>query len=286
MTRFSIFDYGSSAWKAARTSTNSVEYADHLFSPERLSFRLEVFANFWLPAVTGAAAATPTPVKHVVYLSEQLPKNWKKKLRALPLPSFIDLVAVSSLREAKDHFGGLKRKALGEGLLVASYTLDDDDIVGANFFANLDAHATADNVGKVISLSRGIQAVYQSGKFWVARDLFAPFIAIGHAKVEKLPDESEIEGAERANQGSAWPRTNVQGGGHKASATRNPTIVDGRFLNWLNVRSETQDTGFGVEGRDWAKVIRRVKAESALDLEWASECGLGWLPLNTTDPPG
>jgi hypothetical protein len=162
---------------------------------------------------------------------------------------------------------------LGHYEVMGVYRLDDDDIIGPHFFDNLDFHVTPETVGFSISLSRGISAKYSEGGFWSAKDTFSPFIAIGLTSVMSAKHK-------------ALPKLEIRprnlSPGHKGTAMTMPTVVDGRYLNWIRVLSDSQDTGVGGPPERISRYLQRLPA---LDLEFVEECGFGHLHINTQQEP-
>ena len=192
---------------------------------------------------------------------------WLRKFEQISWPHFVKVEPVGSFREISRIQKRYRADLEGEYDAVASYRLDDDDIAGPNFFRNFRLHAIPQNLGKVISLSRGVGAVYQDSEFRSARDCFVPFTAIGLA---------ELTSADGPPQAEAWlPRPKPMPGGHKKIATRLPVVEDGRFLNWIRVFSDSQDTSFG-RSNSPLDLLQRFPE---LDRDFLVECGFESFPI-------
>ena len=72
-TRFSLFQPGSSAWKASSSDSalNEESYRDYLYSEERMESRINIFLEHSIPTI--AQAAKYHRIRHIVSFSESLP---------------------------------------------------------------------------------------------------------------------------------------------------------------------------------------------------------------------
>lgn len=250
-TRFSLFAPDSGAWVASNGSKLTAdEYRDYLFSAERLDPRCDIFFNYTLPML--AIAAEGYQFRHVVSYSDVLPAVYREQLRAAADKyPFLILDEVPAGGGAA-NVARIARQVMADDGIPAtspfgSMRLDDDDVLSADYFEQMDPYVTAANVGSVVSLARGVTAIYEAGQFYYVRDAHFPLHSKGHLGVCAYTPGGELVAPVSAP--------------HNKSDRVNPTIIDGRKISHLWVRSVTQDTALYQHGQGQGAQIARIYAD-------------------------
>ena len=134
-TRFSLYIPNSMSWNLARSKSED-EYMKALYADERLGPRMDIFENLSVPQL--ALAAEDHHVVHFVQYSSSLPEKYQTRLRALAEKyDFLELyVNDSQVQHSELINRAAKERLENERGLVsfAWYRLDDDDILGKDFF--------------------------------------------------------------------------------------------------------------------------------------------------------
>lgn len=257
VTRFSLFYPNASGWNLTGRLSSPRDYEQMLFSPARLTPRVEIFLNLSLPQLERAASGFP--YRHVVQISPQLPSEVKQKLRAAE--ERYSFLVVSEHSSAKAHRQDLERvvRNLAEVSdsadgLFARFRLDDDDILGVNYFQQLASYVTVGNIGINVSFGRGFQAAYYGGTIFDLRKLYHPRNSMGMAQICRLRSSGRIESTEYSN--------------HARSDLEVPTILDSRTGTVLSLKHNGQDT-FANEasGEEFDKATRLLSREEPASYE-------------------
>ena len=230
-TRFSLYEPNSGAWVASNgTKLSGDKYRDYLFSDERMEPRCEIFFGYTLPQL--AIAAAGHTFRHVVSYSESLPARYQEMLAtaARKFP-FLILDRVEAGEGPRNISKTARDLIAAEGMpsdtVFGSMRLDDDDILSADYFDQMAGYVTAEHAGYVVSLGRGVTALYDGSAFHYARDAVFPMHSKGHLSVCQFTAAGYI-----APIGSA----------HNKADLHNPVILDSRKFSHVWVRSTTQDT--------------------------------------------
>ena len=225
-TRYSLYIPDSAAWRASSgSSLGGEEYRNYLYAPDRLDFRERVFTELTVPAL--ADAAEKHEVWHIVSYSESLPEKYAEKLRctAEEFPFLI-------LQELPDGVSdwGPSEQIIKEKLrsgIFGRYRLDDDDLLSKHYFDAVTRFVKPEYVGMVVSLPRGIEAIYSKGHYFNFRDAHVPMNSMGMLYVSELTQE----GAIRA------PRA----GAHDKADRLAPVIMDASQIAYLRTNHDGQD---------------------------------------------
>lgn len=229
-TRFSLFIPGSISWNLSTRFEGLEEYQRALYSDLRLAPRLDIFANRALPQL--ALAAQGHNVKHFVQISSTLPASYKAELyRLAEMYDFLEIFCSDSYTE---HSTLVDRVALGwageraDNSHFAWYRVDDDDIIGKNYFSMAMKYIGAPFEGMVLSFGRGYTGVYHAGEIWDLREFYNRTTSAGQMYIGRVDSESQclIEP----------PRKN-----HALIDRWAPLIVDSRTPNFLTMRHPLQD---------------------------------------------
>lgn len=242
-TRFSLLKPGSYAWRASNNSNfkSLDEYRSYLYDEKRLAFRANIFINHSLPQLERASRGHN--YKHIVRYSDSLPFQAKRRLKtaARKYPFLIldeatesnpDGVSISEI--ASTMFSG------GSGVF-GTFRIDDDDLLGIDFFEKMQPYVSMANLGHQISLGLGYTAQWNGEEYYNFRSVRMPMIAIGLMTVcATFPD------------GTVYiPAT----GPHIESDKYVPVILDSREPAFLWNRHEGQDSAISSDPNKTASRI-------------------------------
>lgn len=250
-TRFSLFDPHSAAWVASNGSrlSSAAEYQDYLYSPERLELRCKIFLEYSLPQLERAARGHD--YYHVVSYSDSLPPAYRNRLNeaAIRFPFLVLDCHIDG--KGRINLDNLAAEKLGRsGSNVGSYAtfrLDDDDILAANFFDQVLSFVDESNAGMVVSLARGITAIYNDGEFFFAREAYSPMNSMGLLNICHVDAAGNI--------------TKPVASSHNRADRHNAVILDAREISFLWVRHEGQDTALSAATHDRANQQASVVAD-------------------------
>lgn len=225
-TRYSLFIPDSGAWRASSAAGRGKDaYRDYLYAPERLDFRDKVFTEFTVPAL--AEAADKYDVWHIVSYSESLPEKYAESLKrtAEKFPFLI-------LQELPDGVGdwGPSERIIKEKLtpgVFGRYRLDDDDLLSKHYFDVAARFVKSEFVGMVVSLPRGIEAIYSNGHYFNFREAHVPMNSMGMLYVSELSSEGSLR----------VPRA----GAHDKADRLAPVIMDASKIGYLRTNHGGQD---------------------------------------------
>lgn len=222
-TRFSLFQPGAGAWQASNRTRfrTPEEYREHLYAPERLDARADIFFSMTLPQLDRAARGWP--VQHIVSYSESLPSPYQNLLlEAAGKYPWLVLDRCAPGQPAADPLG-----VRDEGV-IGVYRLDDDDILPADYFDQVAPYMSDEHAGMFVSLGVGLTALYRDGGLYFARRMHQPMLASGLLAIHtKRPDGSTVSPPVVA---------------HNKSDRAAPVILDSRSLGYVWVRHPDQDT--------------------------------------------
>ncbi|WP_367645854.1 glycosyltransferase [Paenarthrobacter ureafaciens] len=262
-TRFSVHSPQSGAWVASNGSKmTEAEYLEHLFSDERMEPRADVFFNYTLPMLALAAKGNYA-YKHIVSYSDILPAKYQAQMEAAAerFPFLVlDKISTggSGLNVAKTARALMAEQGLPLTSVFGSMRLDDDDILSADYFEQMAQYLTEAHVGYVVSLARGITALYEGGQFYYARDAVYPLHSKGHLSI--------------CQYDAAGNLLTPVGSSHNRSDRVNPVILDSRKFSHIWVRSVTQDTALYQleQGRDGQlkRIYQDMESYPALSEMW------------------
>lgn len=229
-TRFSLFQPGSTRWRASEDGRFQGEddYRRYLFSSERLEVRVKIFLEMTIPQL--AVAATGHMVRHIISYSSRLPDKYKRQLTQAA-----DTYPFLVLDECQDSATPLTPETYVRSMLsqerssiFAEYRLDDDDVLAHDYYDQLAPYLNSPFVGMYVSLGEGLTAIYREGHFYDVRRCHSPMLAIGLAKICRFNENGTLE---------APPTTR-----HTVADTVAPVILDSRKLGFIWTRHPDQDT--------------------------------------------
>lgn len=177
ITRFSIYDPSSQAWKSTSAFNSTQEYFDYLYTPERIEPRLQILCNFSMPLI--AAAAEKHRIRHLIRYSTEMPERYTAQLKALS--DKYDFIVLEPHTEGKSKLNPYKigLDLAGSSKAFGIYRLDDDDLLTTNFFDQTARYLSPAFSGMKVSLASGITGLYKDGEFSTFRQCYRPKIAIG-----------------------------------------------------------------------------------------------------------
>ena len=220
---------------------NERGYLKDLYSPNRMSQRIDIFLNHTLPTLDQSKG--DDNFFHVVSYSEELPNTYMQQLLDAERKYewlLLDLRTRSNRKGTSlDHFA---LDLFPRRSVYAEFRLDDDDILSTEYFPLLRSHVTEHNAGKYVSPSYGIQAFYDSGIYREPRLEHRPMIALGLARICTISDKGRVNG----------PRK----GAHTRTDLNAPVVVDGRKLAFLHTMHFAQDSGVDKPSDDLGKRFR------------------------------
>ncbi|WP_024817115.1 glycosyltransferase [Arthrobacter sp. 31Y] len=263
-TRFSVHSPNSGAWVASNGSKmTEAEYLEHLFSDERMEPRADIFFNYTLPMLAYAAKASDVLFRHVVSYSDSLPRRYQDQMEAAAAQfPFVLLDKVPAggggLNTAKAARALMLEAGLPIDTVFGSMRLDDDDILSADYFDQMAQYLTEAHVGYVVTLARGVTALYENGEFFYARDAVYPLHSKGHLSICRYNRDGSLSAP--------------VGTSHNRSDRANPVILDSRKFSHIWVRSVNQDTALyqlaqGREGQ-LARIYQDMEQYPVLTEMW------------------
>lgn len=230
-TRFSLFQPGSSGWKASSrdSALDEESYRDYLYSEERMESRIKIFLEHSIPTI--AHAAKYHRIRHIVSYSESLPGRYKNLL--LGAAREFDFIVLDERpdRRGPSDWRRLLDSCIGVRDVVGVYRLDDDDLLSVDFFSRMRKYLETPFIGMRVSFGLIAQLLYSDGEFSMPRKSHHPLLGIG------LMDIAQKRGPMRYSVPKVIS--------HNRSDRVGPVIVDSTELGALWVRSVNQDTAFG-----------------------------------------
>lgn len=229
VTRFSIFDPASNAWKSsASQNLNYEQKLERLYAPERIEPRLNIFLNYSLPQIS--LASRDHAIKHIVRYSAEMPEKYKSILK--DAESTFDFLV---LEEHTAGVGSINPYKIGFSIagpdnVFGIYRLDDDDLLASNFFDQVARYIDPAYVGMKVSLAAGLTGLYEDGRFSNIRSVYHPMIAIGLMGIYGMNSDGSM--------------ISPPDGAHILSDRYGPVVVDAQEPSYFWTRHIGQDTAF------------------------------------------
>lgn len=257
MTRFSLFNPTSNAWRMTRTDwTSAEEYAAHLYSDERMAPRADIFCDIAAPIYQEMAERHR--YQHLVAYSRELPDRWRERLqdaaRRYPVlrPVQVQEGSVNWVREVRKVLTG---EAVIRDTMVFAFRVDDDDLLAVDFLDRVAPQVTPAHHGYAISMARGYAALYEDGHYSDVRHYRQLLPSMGQGAIgmwHAARKDLELTVVKNHNQ-----------------TYRNRTVLlDGTRPTWLQTRHSGQDTAVGErEDRSDLAAARRAVRARLQDLE-------------------
>lgn len=225
-TRYSLFVPDSGAWRASSAAGRKVsDYRNYLYAPERLDFRERVFTKLTVPSL--AVAAEAHEVCHIVSYSESLPEKYIDSLRQTA--EEYPFIVLQELPDGVSDWGRSEqiiKEKVGVGVF-GRYRLDDDDLLSKHYFDVMGRYIRPEFVGMVVSLPRGIEAIYSQGHYFNFREAHVPMNSMGMLYISELDQQGKIHA----------PRA----GAHDKADRLAPVILDASKIGYLRTNHTGQD---------------------------------------------
>ncbi|WP_276906845.1 glycosyltransferase [Corynebacterium riegelii] len=225
-TRYSLFVPDSGAWRASSAAGQEVsDYRNYLYAPERLDFRDRVFTTLTVPSL--AVAAKTHEVHHIVSYSESLPEKYIDSL--VRTAEKYPFLVLQELPDGVSDWGRSEqiiKEKVGEGVF-GRYRLDDDDLLSKHYFDVMHRFVKPEYVGMVVSMPRGIEAIYSNGHYFNFREAHVPMNSMGMLYISELGQNGRINA----------PRA----GAHDKADRIAPVILDASRIGYLRTNHIGQD---------------------------------------------
>lgn len=260
VTRFSLFDPDSAAWRLTRRGDwpDAEAYAEHLFSEERMGPRCDIFCDLAAPLYQQMAEGHS--FRQMVLYSAIMPQRWKDRLEqaAERYPVLWLIESEGGSPDVKSYLREhLRTHSSGQNSLVFAFRVDDDDLLSADYLDQVEPYVTAQHHDHAISFSSGFAALYENGTYTRVAPWHQRLSSIGQGSI----------GTWRAQE-ERLALTLI--GNHNRTDRGRTVLLDGRRPTFLQTRHIGQDTA--------------VKETEPLDAERARSAliaGFGRLPTVT-----
>lgn len=232
--RYSVLLEDSSAWEIGRNS-NSNDYRNILFSEERLNLHFYLFSNLTIPSLEKQCGINDGSVCVYIITSELLPENHKISLENL----------VKNKKWAKVVYINPDRKYVPHSKLIKDFMdesenpygpyahirLDDDDALAPMFLKKIRSYTKLENVGKVISLAKGLTGFFNSDskKFEKFHNIYYPKIAMGLTLISERRINDDVKNI-------------FSLGNHYKIDKKAPLIIDSSIISFIRTIHHQSDT--------------------------------------------
>lgn len=189
--RYSLYQPGSASLHASSKSGSDEEYKRSLFSKDRMEAREKIFKSITLPSLEKLAGSnSDSNLKFLVVLaiSKVMPEEYKKRIYKIASSRPFMAVVEKDEHEADVNCAmedEISKIANGDGALIASVRLDDDDALSLNWFNSVVKELSHENVGKILTFPHGLAGFYHSEKqtFIGITEFYSENIALGLTSV-------------------------------------------------------------------------------------------------------
>lgn len=173
------FSYaGQSDARASRTGQPVEDLARILYEPRRMERRFFLFENLCLPSI---AWQTNPNFRLVILASRIMPDIYKDRLAEMTAAVPQVEIIYGDGQHVTEIFNPWMQNALaGTEGPTAHFRLDDDDAIGQNTTARLEAATALAPLVRIVSYPSGLYLSHQEGESHLLREYF-PNIAIGFA---------------------------------------------------------------------------------------------------------
>lgn len=247
LTNFSVFKPGFGGWQESGPSTasDSSSYLQRLYAEERMETRCRIFFDLSIPQL--ADAAKQHDVTHFVQYSTEMPNRYQQRLMHVASQyHFLELVPVTGgncdLTIGAKYVGDRVKP----GEVFITYNLDDDDVLAASYFEQLEQFIHPSFAGFRVSLAQGYSAIWHNAELQDLRHKSIPLNNYGLAAVNYCDSEGSIISPPIAP--------------HDTCDRYGPVVLDSRRPAYLNIRHVDQDTqsAFGAD-----EALARLLSHSA-----------------------
>lgn len=225
LTRFSVFDTASGAWKLSRNAPDPDSYRAMLWSAERMRPRCDIFLTLTVPILQ--QMSEQHDYRHIVRYSPEMPDPWLAELFAAA-ERYPVLHLLENEVDVDEAMTGFMRARSARSRIVVQFRLDDDDMLAADFLDRLAAYATPHDDGRAVSMAVGYSSVFDEGRLGSVHEVRRVFGAQGLAYIGHY------------DSGRQRLVLNARGA-HYLVDRRRPTIVDSRKPAYFQMRHADQD---------------------------------------------
>lgn len=262
ITRFSFF-YPNTNWRIARDGyfATPAEYAEYLFSPDRLDPRFDIFENLSLPNLERLAASDE--FVHVLNITNNMPDAYRERVHGWARRYPFLVVNEKRLGE-DDGFKSIEQichetmaARCGASSAVtpfARFRLDDDDILSSDFIDQMRPYVAPAFVGMSVSLPMTYAGFYNG-----------PGEGVENLRIWKTPMHSAGLAYVCAYDGSKDDVEWVNIGSHHKQDEFSPTIHDSRRPSAFKLWHVEQDTSFENPGQERDPAEIKSKLMGKLD---------------------
>ena len=217
------FSYaGQSDARASRTGQPLEEIAQTLYEPRRMERRFFLFENLCLPSI--AAQKNPN-FRLAILASRIMPDVYKDRLAEITAPVPQIEILYGDGQHVTDVFNPwMQEQVAGIEGPTAHFRLDDDDAIGQNMTARLEAATALAPLVRIVTYPSGLYLSHQEGQSYLLREYF-PNIGIGMAFLN-MP--GQIQNPYQCQ--------------HVAVSRSNPTFSDPVPLAYIHTAHASSDT--------------------------------------------
>jgi Putative rhamnosyl transferase len=173
------FSYaGQSDARATRIGLATEELAKALYEPRRMERRFFLFENLCLPSIARQANQN---FRLVILASKIMPDIYKDRLAEVTAPIPQIEILYGDGQHVTDVFNPrIAEMVAGIEGPTAHFRLDDDDAIGRNMTARLEAATALAPMVRIVTYPSGLYLSHQEGESYLLREYF-PNIGIGMA---------------------------------------------------------------------------------------------------------
>lgn len=245
------FSYaGQSDARATRLGQSIEDLARMLYEPRRMERRFFLFENLCLPSIQ---AQTNQNFRLVILASKIMPEVYKERLAEITAPVPQIEILYGDGQHVTEVFNP-RIAEMVEGIEgpTAHFRLDDDDAIGRNMTARLEAATALAPMVRIVTYPSGLYLSHQDGESYLLREYF-PNIGIGMAFLN-MP--GQIQNPYQCQ--------------HVAVSRSNPTFSDPVPMAYIHTAHASSDTIgrqaprfrkmlAAAEDRDSPATIRRIR---------------------------
>lgn len=243
VTRFSVFQPESGAWKLSRNNADADDYRTVLWSESRMRPRTDIFLKLVVPILQKMSERHR--YRHIVLYSDEMPDPWRSELfEAAARYSVLYLHENGSRKPIPSVVRDLLKDESRGARAVVQFRLDDDDLLAIDYLDRISEFATPHDAGRAVSLATGYSALFHDGTLTgPIRQVRRVFGSQGLAYVGYYDADREH-------------LTLSAGGRHYLVDRKMPSIVDSRAPSFFQMRHVGQDTLIDAD-----EAVRKIRDE-------------------------
>ncbi len=195
LMRYSVFTKGQGSWLIGRDVSHE-EYKESLFNEARLDYHFRLFSKVTLPTLAKTVQKSPVEATCVILTSAEMPRHHKDNLyEAVSDYPWIEVVETTYNTYVDAAFkSAILRQLEVQGrlnCLYATVRLDDDDALRDSYLDQLVEYMIEENVGSVVSFSKGYNAYLTDGVITSLSEVNTPKNAQGLAYIAALRESDQ-----------------------------------------------------------------------------------------------